>query len=277
MGKRNDSKGDTKINSNKKHRTMVYMKSKDRTGLKTVFEVNPGLPGIILFCDRNREKSCISEALTLFNEFAKEVYPELDISDTPEEEEKDIEAEITKEIEGLSSKKKNKFYFGSLKTQVDCMAFLFTKQPVEPVPFIQKLFEKVAETGITKTKHISRILPIMNTCYANIPDIESLAKKLFLPFFHTPDETTGKIDPKKFGIVFKKRNCGEIEKDKVIQSLAAIVGPEHKVDLDNPDLTIVVEIFKSICGISVLTDFNKYKKYNIQLVADQARLKEEEK
>jgi len=34
--------------------------------------------------------------------------------------------------------------------------------------------------------------------------------------------------------------------------------------LDNPDLVIIVEIFKSACALSIVKDFYKLHKFNIQ-------------
>ena len=34
------------------------------------------------------------------------------------------------------------------------------------------------------------------------------------------------------------------------------------MDLKNPDLLILVELYKNICGMSVVTDFEKLKRFN---------------
>ncbi|CAH1764953.1 13529_t:CDS:2 [Entrophospora sp. SA101] len=48
-------------------------------------------------------------------------------------------------------------------------------------------------------------------------------------------------------------------KKELINMIAKIVGEDHTVNLNNPELTIIVEIFKNICGMSVLKDYNKLK------------------
>ena len=53
---------------------------------------------------------------------------------------------------------------------------------------------------------------------------------------------------------------------EVIQKLASVVGEGHRVDLDNPDLAIIVEICQNICMMSVVEDFNELKKYNIESI-----------
>jgi len=68
---------------------------------------------------------------------------------------------------------------------------------------------------------------------------------------------------------------------EIIQKVASIVGPGHQVDLKNPDVYILVEIYtvsqpnhachrsythlvQSICGISVVpNDYEALKRYNL--------------
>jgi tRNA acetyltransferase TAN1 len=49
---------------------------------------------------------------------------------------------------------------------------------------------------------------------------------------------------KKFAIRPSIRNNKELTRDEVIRTVAAIVGPGHKVDLHGYDLLILVEIYK---------------------------------
>lgn len=46
--------------------------------------------------------------------------------------------------------------------------------------------------------------------------------------------------------------------------LADMIGTRHKVDLENPELIVMVQVFKGVCGISILPKYNEFKKYNIQ-------------
>lgn len=44
------------------------------------------------------------------------------------------------------------------------------------------------------------------------------------------------------------------------------LNPKNKVDLTNPELTIIVEVIKAVCCISVVKDYTLYRKYNVQEV-----------
>lgn len=41
------------------------------------------------------------------------------------------------------------------------------------------------------------------------------------------------------------------------------------MDLTNPELTIIVEVIKAVCCISVLKDYTLYRKYNVQEVVKE--------
>lgn len=121
------------------------------------------MPGILVFCDRNKEKQSIRECNDMFNEVsdlsnqltkqvAKELYPELNLE--PEiESADDIETSLANEIESLKNNDAKKTHkFSSIKTQVPCVSFLMTKDPIEPVSFVHRLLSRVKETGVTGTR-----------------------------------------------------------------------------------------------------------------------------
>lgn len=47
------------------------------------------------------------------------------------------------------------------------------------------------------------------------------------------------------------------------------MNPLNKVDLTNPELSIIIEIIKSVCCVSVVTDYTLFRKYNLQEVAKE--------
>lgn len=47
------------------------------------------------------------------------------------------------------------------------------------------------------------------------------------------------------------------------------LNPKNKVDLTNPELTIVVEVIKAVCCLSVVKDYSLYRKYNVQEVVKE--------
>lgn len=54
-----------------------------------------------------------------------------------------------------------------------------------------------------------------------------------------------------------------------ISGLVGKLNPKNKVDLTNPELTIIVEVIKAVCCISVVKDYRLYRKYNVQEVVKE--------
>lgn len=50
----------------------------------------------------------------------------------------------------------------------------------------------------------------------------------------------------------------------------------HRVDLTYPDLHIIVEVFQNRVGMTVLDDFLKYRRYNVEEIFVQGTMTEEE-
>ena len=51
--------------------------------------------------------------------------------------------------------------------------------------------------------------------------------------------------------------------------LVGKLNPKNKVDLTNPELTIIVEVIKAVCCVSVVKDYTLYRKYNVQEVVKE--------
>ena len=63
---------------------------------------------------------------------------------------------------------------------------------------------------------------------------------------------------------------------ELINQVAALVGPRHVVDLNNPQVTIHIEVIHTVVGISVLTEFNQLKRFNLEQIVAQVDEKEDE-
>jgi tRNA acetyltransferase TAN1 len=105
-----------------------------------------------------------------------------------------------------------------------------------------------------------RVLPIEHICLAKIEDISPEATRLVQEHFANAE---GPID---YCVAFESRLNESLDRMTVINMIAEIVGPRHKVNLSNPTKTIVVQVFKAHCGMAVLTDWVKNRKYNVQEV-----------
>jgi tRNA acetyltransferase TAN1 len=108
------------------------------------------------------------------------------------------------------------------------------------------------------SRFVTRIIPLQATCFASMEEI-NLTFRALMDHYILPKLAQQQPQDKTttFAIKFKKRNCGHITRDQLIQGIVAQLdeathGKEWKVNLDQPDYRIQVEICKTLCGISVL-------------------------
>ena len=60
-----------------------------------------------------------------------------------------------------------------------------------------------------------------------------------------------------------------MKRDQIIATVASAIPRDagHKADLANPDRWIIVEVHKNIAAIGVVENYERFKKLNVQTVA----------
>ncbi|KAJ7650066.1 hypothetical protein FB45DRAFT_886822 [Roridomyces roridus] len=223
-------------------------------------------PGIWVTCIKGKEKHAVGELYELFNTLGSELWPETkegDDSDSEPEEELSIEAQIASELSAMK-KPKHEQRFANCQTNTACLVFISCKPPIDPVQLVATHLRRVQETGITHTRHSLRFSPVSASCVTNIPEIQAVCRKLFEPIF-------GESSEKKFKykIEMRIRNHTTITRMTLIEAIAQTIPPGHSVDLKDPELVIIVEVFKAVCGVSVVQDYNKLQRFNSVEIANK--------
>ena len=65
---------------------------------------------------------------------------------------------------------------------------------------------------------------------------------------------------------FESRSCDGLKLDRmdVITAVADLVPKVHTVDLSAPEVTVMVQVVKSVAALAVLRDYHSLKKYNLR-------------
>lgn len=127
-----------------------------------------------------------------------------------DEDEADIEADIQKELEGIR-KPTTKPLFTSVKLDTQCckfeshssskhalndrpVIFFKTRQPVEPVTFVQRICRDAAD-GVQQPlcRFVKRLTPITATAKATERGLDDVAQQVLAPHFHGPDRAGKKV------------------------------------------------------------------------------------
>ena len=116
--------------------------------------------------------------------------------------------------------------------------------------------KKILEKDSNFFQFILKIVPIDYVCETNLNLIKDFVEKYYPLYLNEEDS---------FKIELKRRKNEIIERDAIIESVAKII--TNRVDLDNPDKIIRIELLGNISGISFLNPddtfiiHNKYNKF----------------
>ena len=126
--------------------------------------------------------------------------------------------------------------------------------PVSTVRRILKDLQNDTAKDAPGSRFVTRMIPIEATCYASEEEISLTSRALLKRYLSTVSPSA---KPKTFAIASKRRLCDKkaLSKDTIINAVVKHVTeffPDAKVDLDQPDITAVVEICKTLVGISII-------------------------
>ncbi|CAE6480375.1 hypothetical protein RSOLAG22IIIB_07314 [Rhizoctonia solani] len=240
-------------------------------------------PGIWGMTVKGKEKQATNELCEIIESISDRLWPKAlpaieataDAGDDGSEEE-DIEKQLAKELSDINKPKVKDSIDGRIAicpTETACVIYIATKPPTDPIEVVLQHMEQVSQTGVSGTRALVRLVPASGICAANMPAITSLATELFDKAFAGEG-----VQPKKYKIELKIRSHKVLTRDEVIKSIAQCVPSDkgHTVDLTNQDTTILVELFKGICTISVVPDYEKYKRFNVVQIVQETHKKNED-
>ena len=163
--------------------------------------------------------------------------------------------------------------------------------------------ERVKKDGgdpgfVPRSRHVMRLVPADDVCFAGMDEIKKAAKALIdarftafeanrshdsEPPVKTPADVSSDASlratkkKKTFAVAFASRANSSLKRAEVIDAVADLVPKgEWSVDLSTPDLTILVEVIKGTCCLSVVREYYGMLKYNWRMLglSDEERAAE---
>lgn len=187
-------------------------------------------------------------------------------SEQKDVKEKSMDELIEEELKEMGDRKKR--HFVSLDSGCNGCIFIQMHKNLGdpgPVSIAQHMMTSAASTRKHMSRFILRVVPVEVTCYASEVELSKAIKPLMEHYFPIESPT-----PQKFAVLYEARANTGVERMKIIDAIAKSVPEPHKVDLKNPDKTIIVQIAKTICMIGVVEKYKELSKYNLrQLTSPQ--------
>ena len=137
------------------------------------------------------------------------------------------------------------------------------KRPWDPISTVRTIMSDINDNSnkeAPRSRFVTRMIPIQATCFASSEELQLTSLEVLKRYV---SKTT-----KTFAIIFKRRNCSNLNRTVVIKIVGDIMlkyFPHCKVKLDKPDTTIMVEVCGTLCGVSVVENFNDYRNFNLMV------------
>ena len=268
---------DMEANKRKRKDKRYYANAAKKAKLAK-YRMVPGAKGFLLFCNHH-EKETVREGYRILNQFADEIYgkeeapikqPNEQEKDNArsedEDEDDDVDAALEKEktaLDKVAAKEGTERRFQVVDSGVQNLVFIRTTVE-SPVELAESIMKEVQSSGTQISRYLLRLVPVEVTCKAFSENVEEAAKPVIFKRFHDKGEIS-------YCIQFKSRlnaSFGREEAYKTIGKMVKDANPQSKVEFKNPDYVILVEVMKSFCCISTLSNYFSFKKYNILELAN---------
>ncbi|KAH6649640.1 hypothetical protein F5144DRAFT_588304 [Chaetomium tenue] len=205
-GKRKDAPGGGGDSRSKKKKTGNAGKWKTSHQQAKVLaqdsHLQPGDTGVWVTCARHQEAKAAREIGVLFSEYAENLYDIKSVHDAKPSDgdddgaEDDIEAAIAREVAALTAKPtptsggtsaEEPNRMTPLKMNVDCLLYVKTQPPVDPVAFVRRICEDARRCGelpgLMRCRYVNRLTPISVMGKASENGLVEVAKEALKEWF----------------------------------------------------------------------------------------------
>ncbi|KAI1135446.1 hypothetical protein F5Y05DRAFT_394453 [Hypoxylon sp. FL0543] len=232
--------------------------------------------GILTTTVKGKERQALEEMIDICEEYGEKLYG-IKRQDAVEAEDEDadddIEAAIKKEVQAMKSATKPKdAAFEPIRLDLDCLTFIRTKPPVDPVALVKHICTDAREARDKtqrRARFINRFTPVTASAKATEAGLEEVARKVLGEHFQLAgddDEQAAAEKPDAYSYAIRPsfRAHNTLKRDDVIKKVASLIAPRHKVNLSSPDKVILIDIYQTFCGMSVVDgDWETLKRYNL--------------
>ncbi|KAK3320030.1 hypothetical protein B0T19DRAFT_277891 [Cercophora scortea] len=145
--------------------------------------------GIWVTCARHQENKAAKETAALFEQYAEKVYGIKEKEAGADDDDDDIEAAIHKEVAALNAKPGDgdaKRTFTMMKMNVDCLLFVRTRAPINPIDFVRRICidaKDGSEPGQIKCRYVNRFTPASVMGKATEEGLLEVARQALSPYF----------------------------------------------------------------------------------------------
>ena len=130
---------------------------------------------------------------------------------------------------------------------------------------------------VARAKSLQRLQPVELFCAASAETlrlaVQPLLSKTFPPAPGAAAEegaaaaTTTNAKGMTFAVAINTRGSSRLTREEAIETVTGLVAtPPNSVDLKAPQMTVSLDVFKSACGVACISEYGKFRKFNLRLL-----------
>lgn len=239
----------------------------------------------VTFCS-SKESFVRNEVYNLLNRFADQLFgPEFsDDNDNEPTDINDLDSALENEKAKLKSSQKKIRRFQIVKSGANHSFFVVTTLPILSInKLVESIFDTTLQTKEQHSRYVERLSPVSFICKAYEDDLRKLIiKKEFIEqllSFDTENDTIW------FDVQAKKSNNTQLKsshlEEIIISDLLSrksedLNGKVFKRDYKKPYIHILIHVIRNLILVSIVRNFDLYKKYNLASINLSITTKDEE-
>ena len=200
--------------------------------------------GLLVHFDPNFRKKAVGRLLEFLNSVIE-----------PSEEHTASAGSLEEEVNALRRQRPK---INVRETGVNDNILIQMDKNICPLELASKAVVFAKNMGISPSPHVTKLLPVQATSTVSAYAIAQAAE----PLIHDSMRSF----KGSFAIVWRRRCSETADRQKIIDAVVAIVqkfAPDATVELDDPDVAILVEVLKTTSYISVLPQWAEMSRYNM--------------
>ena len=139
--------------------------------------------------------------------------------------------------------------------------------PTRVYDTVRAIMDDVDKTRRCKSRWLNRFLPVEDVCVAKLDDIKACAAPIIARHFGDPNDTAQDLPVYRYAVIYDHRICTKLDRLGVINAVVDSVPKRHVVNLDRPQIVIIVTHVKNSAAITVVHDYYELAKWNMSELA----------
>ncbi|GJQ08330.1 hypothetical protein GpartN1_g121.t1 [Galdieria partita] len=223
-----------------------------------------GHRGILVTCSPTQEVACRREAYQLLLEYF-DIFHEKDSKFPVSNEVLSLDDELEQlrkePSKGLSDENVdlNAFYTLDVGVRGSVFFAFHSSIDLDPCELVYKIMQDVEVTKVRKCRYSVRFIPVDGICYARKEEVSHL----FRGIAEKKLKTLAAQEKNSFAVVFRKRNNSSAHRTDFIAAIVDQMPATFHVKLRKPDFTVLVEVLRTSCLVTVVENYERYCKFNV--------------